>query len=175
MLLTCVRAVRSLAAQRGLELHYRHAGAELLFRGDEGLIRRMILNLLDNAIKYTPAGGRICVDLGREEAGYAVRVADTGRGIPAEAQPHIFERFYRVDQARSHSGEADGSGAGLGLSIAAWVAEAHGGRITLDRSDQRGSTFLISLPVSVETGGGQPDHPLISSCSVIGRTTSSER
>jgi heavy metal sensor kinase len=146
----CVRAVRSLAAQHALELHYQHTGEELLFRGDEGLLRRMILNLLDNAIKYTLAGGRVRVDVARTEARYTIRVADTGRGIPAAAQPYIFERFYRVDQARTHNGNMDG--AGLGLSIAAWIAELHGGRISLDRSDEQGSTFVISLPAA--TGGG---------------------
>jgi two-component system OmpR family sensor kinase len=71
-------------------------------------------------------------------------VSDTGTGIPAEAQPHIFERFYRVDRARSR---ADGSGgAGLGLPIAKWIAEAHGGKLRLARSDEHGSTFLVTLP-----------------------------
>jgi heavy metal sensor kinase len=144
----CVRAVRSLAAQHGLELQYHYGGEELPLRGDEGLVRRMVLNLLDNAIKYTPAGGRVLVELGREGAGYTVRISDSGRGIPPEAQPHIFERFYRVDKARSRDGETGGSGAGLGLSIASWIAEMHGGHITLARSDKQGSTFVISLPSS---------------------------
>jgi two-component system OmpR family sensor kinase len=143
----CVRAVRSLAARRELDLQYRHAEEELLFRGDEGLIRRMVLNLLDNAIKYTPAGGHVLVELGRVDSTYAIRITDTGRGIPAEAQPHIFERFYRVDKARSRNGGAGGSGAGLGLSIASWIAEMHGGRVTLERSDRQGSVFVISLPL----------------------------
>jgi heavy metal sensor kinase len=147
----CVRAVRSLAAQHGLELHYQHAEDELLFRGDEGLIRRMILNLLDNAIKFTPAGGHVRVELKRADSDYALRITDTGTGIPAEAQPHIFERFYRVDEARSRNGETGGtSGAGLGLSIASWSALMHGGRITLDRSDKSGSTFIVTLPSASE-------------------------
>ncbi|HEV7860490.1 MAG TPA: ATP-binding protein [Pyrinomonadaceae bacterium] len=144
----CVRAVRSLAAQHGLDLQYRPAVDEMPMRGDEGLTRRMILNLLDNAIKYTPVGGRIRVDLERDDNGYLMRVTDTGKGIPAEAQSHIFERFYRVDQARSRNGEAGGSGAGLGLSIASWIAGMHGGRITLERSDRNGSTFLTCLPTN---------------------------
>jgi len=144
----CVRAVRSLAARRGVELHYQDSVGELPFRGDEGLIRRMILNLLDNAIKFTPKGGRVRVELGREGAACAIRITDTGRGIPAEAQPRIFERFYRADRARSRDGEAGGSGAGLGLSIASWIAETHGGRVALERSDPTGSTFVISLPLA---------------------------
>jgi heavy metal sensor kinase len=148
----CVRGIRSLAAQHGLELSYQHTGEELLFRGDEGLLRRMILNLLDNAIKYTPAGGQVRVDVARTDACYTIRVADTGRGIPAAAQPHIFERFYRVDQARTHNGGT--GGAGLGLSIASWIAELHGGRIRLDHSDEQGSTLVISLPAATETTAG---------------------
>lgn len=150
----CVRAVRSLAAQHELELQYKYAGDELLFRGDEGLIRRMILNLLDNAIKFTPSGGQARVDLARDGSSYAIRITDTGRGIHAEAEPHIFERFYRADQARSRSssgGETGGSsGAGLGLSIVSWIVEMHDGRVSLEHSDQSGSTFLITLPVNSE-------------------------
>src|SRR2546423_15157022 len=144
----CVRAVRSLAVQRGVELQYVHPKDELLFRGDEELIRRMVLNLLDNAIKYTPPGGHVRVELMRDAAEYRISVSDTGAGIPAEAQRHIFERFYRVDKARSRNGETRGSaGAGLGLSIAAWVGELHGGSVRLERSDRSGSTFVVSLPV----------------------------
>ncbi|HEX8117977.1 MAG TPA: ATP-binding protein, partial [Pyrinomonadaceae bacterium] len=142
----CVRAVRSLAAQHGVELRYESAAGEMPMRGDEGLVRRMILNLLDNAIKYTPAGGEARVELSREGAAYAIRIADTGVGVPEEARPHIFERFYRADKARSRNGGGAGSGAGLGLSIASWIAEAHGGSVTLERTDEGGSTFLITLP-----------------------------
>lgn len=144
----CVRAVRSLATQRGLELHYQHTADELLFRGDEGLIRRMLLNLLDNAIKYTSHGGQVRVELERTDSTYRIIITDTGTGISAEAQPHIFERFYRADKARSHGGETDGSGAGLGLALAAWVAEMHGGRIALMRSDKNGTAFVVTLPAA---------------------------
>jgi heavy metal sensor kinase len=142
----CVRAVRSLAAQHGIGLMHQHGGEEMPLRGDEGLVRRMILNLLDNAIKYTPAGGEVRVELAREGDGYTIRITDTGGGIPEEARPHIFERFYRADKVRSRNG----GGAGLGLSIASWIAEAHGGRVALERSDKTGSTFRISLPSSTE-------------------------
>src|SRR5205085_3639120 len=142
----CVRAVRSLAAQHDVSLRHSHGGEELTLRGDEGLVRRMILNLLDNAIKYTKAGGEVRVELVREGSGYAIRITDTGGGIPEEARPHIFERFYRADKVRSRCG----GGAGLGLSIASWIAEAHGGRVALERCDETGSTFLVSLPSSAE-------------------------
>jgi two-component system OmpR family sensor kinase len=145
----CVRAVRSLAAKRGLALECE-AASELPFRGDEELVRRMLLNLLDNAIKYTPAGGRVFVKSEARGGEYVLTVTDTGVGIPPEMQSHVFERFYRVDKARSRAGGDDGavagSGAGLGLAIARFVAEAHGGRLELLRSDERGSIFVASLP-----------------------------
>ncbi|HST50798.1 MAG TPA: ATP-binding protein [Pyrinomonadaceae bacterium] len=140
----CLRAVRSLAARRGVEIRLRHSCGELPTRGDEGLVRRMILNLLDNAIKFTPPGGEVRVEVGRAGAGYFVSITDTGAGIPTDAQPHVFERFYRADRARARDGEA--GGAGLGLSIASWIAESHGGRVALERSDSTGSTFVITLP-----------------------------
>jgi signal transduction histidine kinase len=108
----------------------------------------MILNLLDNAIKYTPAGGNISIVSGSVPGGYEVSVTDSGPGIPAEMQSRIFERFFRVDRARSRSG-VDG-GAGLGLSIARWIAEAHLGRIELVRSDAAGSAFKVYIPASSE-------------------------
>jgi heavy metal sensor kinase len=144
-----VRAVRSLAARHGVALRHEHSGGDMPLRGDEGLVRRMVLNLLDNAIKYTPAGGEVSVELAREGSGYSIRINDTGGGVPAEAQRHIFERFYRADKARSR---CDG-GAGLGLSIASWIAEAHGGHVKLESTGEGGSTFLVTLP-STEAAAG---------------------
>jgi heavy metal sensor kinase len=147
-----VRAVRTLAAKRGLTLEYK-AGHEMPYRGDEELIRRMLLNLLDNAIKYTPAEGHVFVKGEAKGEEYLLSFSDTGTGIPLEMQSHIFERFYRADKARSRSGNDDGSaagsGAGLGLAIARLVAEAHGGRLELLRSDERGSVFTATLPAQV--------------------------
>jgi signal transduction histidine kinase len=113
---------------------------------DESLLRRMILNLLDNAIKYTLDGGRVTVTCRREGENYVLSITDTGAGIPTELQPRIFERFFRADKARSRA-ESDGGGAGLGLSISRWIAEAHHGRLELTRSDSTGSTFSAYLPV----------------------------
>lgn len=115
---------------------------------DEDLLRRMILNLLDNAIKYTPPKGTVRLSLTRRQQNYCIEVSDTGTGIPEEAQSHIFSRFYRVDKARSRSEGADGAGAGLGLAIALWIAEAHGGSLRLTRSDSGGSTFVAALPIA---------------------------
>jgi signal transduction histidine kinase len=116
---------------------------------DEALLRRMILNLLDNAIKYTPQGGRVAVSCERSGTQYAVSVTDSGPGIPEDLHQRVFERFFRADKARTRS-ENDGGGAGLGLSIARWIAEAHHGRLILARSDSTGSTFTALLPANVE-------------------------
>jgi heavy metal sensor kinase len=153
----CVRAVRTLAGRAGVTIHYRPEG-DLPFRGDEALLRRMLDNLLANAIKFTPPGGSIRITAGRDDGLYRVDVADTGPGIPAEAQPHIFERFYRVRRAageRSAVGD-EMAGAGLGLPIARWIAEVHGGRLDLTRTDATGSTFTVELPV-VEQPPGRID------------------
>jgi heavy metal sensor kinase len=143
----CTHAARSLASAKQINLTCE-VPEELPIRADEALLRRMILNLLDNAIKYTPAGGRVTVSCGRSGAEYALSVTDSGEGIPADLQARVFERFFRVDKARTRS-EHDGGGAGLGLSIARWIAEAHHGRLILERSDSNGSTFSALLPAQV--------------------------
>lgn len=107
--------------------------------GDEELLRQMILNLLDNAVKHTDAGGTVAVGLDRTDGDYVISVRDTGTGIPFARQEHIFERFYQIDAA-------DANGAGLGLPIARSIAEAHGGSLVLERSDSSGSVFVVRLP-----------------------------
>jgi len=103
-----------------------------------------MLNLLDNSVKYTPSGGAIEISV-RAAGGQAeVTVSDTGPGIPPEHLPHIFDRFYRVDKARTR---AEG-GAGLGLSIGRWIAEAHGGTLRVESARGQGSKFTLSLPVA---------------------------
>jgi signal transduction histidine kinase len=143
----CVRAARALAQAKNITLSVVAAN-EMPVRADEDLLRRMILNLLDNAIKYTPEGGNVSVTCNPAPDGYELSVTDSGPGIPVDMQSRIFERFFRVDRARSRSGR-DG-GAGLGLAIASWIAEAHLGRIELVRSDATGSTFTVRVPVSAE-------------------------
>jgi len=143
----CVRATRALAQAKSIKL-MAVTPEEMPVHADEDLLRRMILNLLDNAIKYTPAGGNVSVTCGSVPEGYELSVTDSGRGIPAEMQSRVFERFFRVDRARSRAG-VDG-GAGLGLSIARWIAEAHLGRIELVRSDGAGSEFTVRIPASSE-------------------------
>ncbi len=139
----CVRAARVLAQAKNITL-LAVTPEEMPVRADEDLLRRMILNLLDNAIKYTPEGGNVSVKCSSAPDGYELSVTDSGPGIPVAMQSRIFERFFRVDRARSRSGR-DG-GAGLGLAIARWIAEAHLGRIDLVRSDAAGSAFHVYIP-----------------------------
>ena len=123
---------------------------EAVFHGDEDLLRQMLLNLVDNAVKFTPPDGAVKVNLERRKGEYLLSVADAGPGVPAEARHHIFERFYRADRARTR---AEDGGAGLGLAIARWIARAHDGDIELDDSGNTGTTFIIRLPIS--NGGTQ--------------------
>ena len=108
--------------------------------GDEVLLRELLLNLVQNAVTYTPAGGMITLGLARRDHRIELSVADTGCGIPPEEIPHIFERFYQVDRSRASQGS------GLGLSLCRWIVEAHGGRITVDSVVGRGSRFTAVLP-----------------------------
>lgn len=142
-----VHSVRSLAQRQGLEMTYQRPAAEISYLGDEALVRRMILNLLDNAIKYTPTGGTISVAAsnGRE---CRIEISDSGPGIPVEARPHVFERFYRVRKSREKDETRKGSGAGLGLPIARWIAEMHGGSVRLEPDTNHGATFVVELPLT---------------------------
>jgi signal transduction histidine kinase len=137
----CCRSLQGLAAAREVALSFRSQG-DAAFRGDEELLRRLVINLLDNAIRYTPAGGQVTAALESEDAGVRLRVSDTGIGISPEAAPHVFERFYRSDKSRSRAG----GGFGLGLSIVKWIAESHHGAIELDSQPSAGSTFTVTLP-----------------------------
>jgi two-component system, OmpR family, sensor kinase len=140
----CIHSARTLASAKQISLKAA-AEEELSLFADESLVRRMILNLLDNAIKYTPRGGSVSIRCSKCDGSYALQITDSGPGIPKDMQARIFERFVRADEARSR-GENDGGGAGLGLSIARWIAEVHGGRLELTRSDEAGSTFTAILP-----------------------------
>lgn len=144
----CVHSARTLAQAKKISLTFEGA-PESPVHADESLLRRMLLNLLDNAIKYTSEFGRVTVACLRNGKEYHVSISDTGRGIPAELWPRIFERFFRVDKARSRSA-SDGGGAGLGLAISRWIAEAHQGRLELTRSDSTGTSFTAYLPVDPE-------------------------
>jgi two-component system, OmpR family, sensor kinase len=158
MLLETVQAAVVLASQKEIQIAIADI-PEAPFHGDEELLRQMVLNLLDNAVKYTPPRGEVRVSLERRNGSYLVRVADTGIGVPPEAQPFIFDRFYRVDRGRTKAEACDlsaaqGAGAGLGLAIARWIAEIHGGALRLESSSPDGSTFVAALPVPSEVDGG---------------------
>lgn len=122
--------------------------AALPMAGDRRMLQRMVANLIDNAIKYTPPGGRIDVALAAVDPRAArLTVADTGCGIPSDQAERIFERFYRGDRSRSRGG------VGLGLSLARTIARAHGGDITLDDAPGAGSVFTVDLPLGQDTDG----------------------
>lgn len=110
--------------------------------GDRDRLKQLLLNLVDNALHHTPAGGSVTLDLTRQGGEALLRVRDTGRGIPPEHLPRIFERFYRVDAARSRPT----GGSGLGLAISRDIAAAHGGRIEVESTVGAGSTFTVVLP-----------------------------
>jgi two-component system OmpR family sensor kinase len=136
-----VRAARVLSGPRQIAINLAAVeGAAVT--GDEEMIKRMIVNVLDNAVRHAPANSVVDVRLQRDGAGYEVAITDSGPGIPEKDQPHIFERFYRADPARSRA--ADG-GAGLGLALARWIARAHGGDVSLLRSSSLGTTFVMTV------------------------------
>jgi signal transduction histidine kinase len=112
---------------------------------DRHVLRQALINLVDNAIKFTPPGGRVVIRTTPTGAEVLVDVIDSGPGIEAEARPHVFDRFYRADE-RSAVG-----GAGLGLSLAKGAVEAGGGRLTLEATGPSGSTFRITVPRPRET------------------------
>lgn len=130
-----------LAAKKGISLD-TEAGAAVEVYGDQERLRQLLHNLVANAVNYTPRGGVITISLGNDGDWAKITVIDTGIGVPAGDLPHIFERFFRVDRARSR---AEG-GAGLGLSIVKWIAEAHGGKVDVRSEVGKGSEFTVWLP-----------------------------
>jgi heavy metal sensor kinase len=137
-----VDVLRVLAEERGQHLHVSVDG-KVVVHGDRTTLRQAVLNLVDNAIKYTPREGAIRVQVHASgDAEAAVEIADSGPGIAPEHRQRIFERFYRIDLDRSRST----GGAGLGLPIARWAIDLHGGTIELETEEGKGSTFGIRLP-----------------------------
>jgi heavy metal sensor kinase len=143
---TCMK-MQPLAEARSIELGCRGASGPLLLMANDSAIRRLVLVLLDNALKYTPGGGTVAVTLAAEGSRIVLEVADTGPGIPEPERAFIFERFYRTAEARLRVQ----TGSGLGLSLAAGIAERHGARISLETEEGGGSRFRVFFP----THGGR--------------------
>ena len=133
-----------LAEESGVRVEVVTPPEPMIVSVDATRVRQLILNLLTNAVKYTPAGGTVRMQLGAADGRVTLSVADTGIGIAPGDLPHIFDRFWRADSARTRTGER--SGAGLGLAISKWIAEAHGGRIDVVSRPGRGTTFTVTLP-----------------------------
>jgi heavy metal sensor kinase len=140
---TTVELVRPLAEDKDIELSFTNGPAAEI-AGDVGRIKQVIVNLLDNAIKYTPSGGKIDVTVKAVARQAVLTVTDTGAGVPAESLPRIFERFYRADTARSR--EVDG--AGLGLSIVWSICTAHGGAVRAENLPVGGCRFTVEIPLA---------------------------
>ena len=150
LLVAVYREVQPLAGGVRLTLDVDAGDGAPVVRGDPERLRQMLLNLVTNAIRFTPDGGRVTLSC-RQEDGHAVlRVEDSGAGIAAADLPHVFDRFYRADAARARDAtgaRSPAGGAGLGLSIARWAAETHGGTITATSAPGRGSVFTVRLPL----------------------------
>lgn len=135
----CVRAVSVIATTRDVAL-VTHLQPDVSMIGDDGLLRRLTMNLLDNAVQYTPAGGTVTVTLTCDSTSATITFSDTGPGIREADRDRVFERFVRLDPSRSEK-----SGAGLGLPIARWIAEEHGGTVTAEENEKGGCRFIARL------------------------------
>jgi signal transduction histidine kinase len=133
-----------LAEEAGVTMEVATPAEPMIVSADASRIRQLILHRLTTAVKYTPAGGSVRMQLGAGNGRVTLSVADTGIGIAAGDLPHIFDRFWRADSARTRTGERPG--VGLGLAICKWIAEAHGGQIDVVSRPGRGTTFTVTLP-----------------------------
>jgi len=144
LLLEVMQQVRVLARDR-LQMKLGEID-QILVCGDKDRLKQVMVNLIGNAISYTPVGGEVVVGVGKSGSLARLTISDTGPGIPAEDLPHIFERFYRAEKSRTRS--RDGKGFGLGLSIAYWIVNNHGGKIEVNSKVGEGTTFCVWLPLA---------------------------
>ena len=133
-----------LAEHAGVGIDIRLPSEPVVVSVDRSRVRQLALNLIENAVKYTPRGGQVSVELGSSNGRAVFTVADTGIGIAPGDLPHVFDRFWRADSARTRTSER--AGTGLGLAICKWIAEAHGGTIEVQSRPGRGTTFTVGLP-----------------------------
>ncbi len=140
MVTDIIREFRLRAAKSGIDLDASLSGGLPQALADEMTFRRALVNLIDNALKFTPAGGRVHISITPQEGTITIEVADTGQGISQEHLPHIFERFYKVDRSRRDKGT------GLGLAIVKHTVEAYGGRVYVKSEEGEGSVFAVSVP-----------------------------
>ena len=133
-----------LAEHAGVGMEIKLPPEPLLVSVDRSRLRQLALNLIENAVKYTPRGGQVSVELGGNDGRAVFTVADTGIGIAPGDLPHVFDRFWRADSARTRTSER--AGTGLGLAFCKWIAEAHGGTIDVQSRPGRGTTFTVGLP-----------------------------
>jgi two-component system sensor histidine kinase BaeS len=138
------RHLAGIAAQRAVRVEVVEAATAAQILADPHRLAQVFDNLLENAIRYTPPGGRVTVTLTPTDSEWRCSVTDTGAGIPAQHLPFIFDRFYRADASRSRAG----GGSGLGLAITRALVEAHGGRIAAESREGTGTTITFWLPVS---------------------------
>jgi len=148
---------RALAESKGIDVTLQHdVNSEILIHGDDLRLRQLFLNLITNAIRYTQDNGFVSIGVERQDSEVIIKISDNGIGIPPKHLPHIFERFYRTDEARNRST----GGTGLGLAIVKWIADAHNGIIDVTSTPDVGSTFSIRLPVAGPEDSTAPKVPI---------------
>jgi signal transduction histidine kinase len=151
--LDAAHAARALAQRKGVELSVTEF-EEAPVMGDRTLVRQLIIILLDNAVKFTPAGGSVTMRVVAGDGRPTLEVSDTGAGISQEHLPHVFERFFRGDPARARS-----DGAGLGLAIARWIADEHGAEISIMSEPGKGAKVIVRFATA--TNGREPTRSAI--------------
>ncbi len=148
MLDQTVRRLQTLASEKDISIKFNSKDKSgLIVLGDENYLEKLFLNLIKNAITYGKSGGKIMIEISKDKKNAIIKIADNGIGISKEDLPYIFERFYRADKAHS----SHGSHSGLGLAIAKWVAEIHGGEIKAESKYGKGSVFTVTLPLYIRS------------------------
>jgi len=137
--------IRLLAERKNITVHFENADEPILITGDFDQLRQILINLGSNAVQYCPPDSSVWISLQKNKKEVIIKVRDNGPGIAAVDLPHVFERFYRSDKARTEIEE----GSGLGLAICEEIARAHDGSLTVDSAEGEGATFILTLPLRV--------------------------